>query len=66
MQPIWDRWNAKSPQDQAADSVSAMRVALDSEGEFSCARIFMGGKGSVFDVATMDLRSVRLAIRRPA
>jgi uncharacterized protein (TIGR03083 family) len=32
-QPVWDRWNAKSPGDQAAESLVADRKFLDQIGE---------------------------------
>jgi uncharacterized protein (TIGR03083 family) len=60
-QQIWDRWNAKSPQDQARDAVAADAAFLDRLGALSPAqrtqwRLSMfGGERTLGDMARMRL-----------
>jgi uncharacterized protein (TIGR03083 family) len=60
-QQVWDRWNAKSPQDQARDAVAADAAFLDRLGELSPAQrtqwrmSMFGGEQTLGDMARMRL-----------
>jgi uncharacterized protein (TIGR03083 family) len=60
-QQVWDRWNAKSPQDQARDAVTADAAFLDRLGALSPAQrtqwrmSMFGGERTLGDVARLRL-----------
>lgn len=60
-QQVWDRWNAKSPQDQARDAVAADAAFLDRLGALGPAQrtqwrmSMFGGERTLGDMARMRL-----------
>jgi uncharacterized protein (TIGR03083 family) len=54
--PIWDRWNAKSPAEQAADALSADQVTLERFENMDAEQL-----AASMNVFGMDLDTVRLA-----